>query len=769
MNLPTLTDAQAALERYFNFSRFREGQAEVISALFSNSDVIVVMPTGGGKSLCYQLPALLLPGTTIVVSPLIALMKDQVDALVAREIPATLINSSLPLEEQRARLRAMQQGKYKLVYIAPERFRNERFVEAIRGVEVSLFAVDEAHCISQWGHDFRPDYLRLKEAVAQLGQNGKNPQVIALTATATPAVRADIAKQLALNDPVSFTAGFDRHNLTLRVVQCKNEHERMARAAQIAEQATGAGIIYAATRKTVEEVTGHLQQRGIKALAYHAGLSEQTRSRVQERFMAGELTVIVATNAFGMGIDKRDLRFVTHYNAPGSIEAYYQEVGRAGRDGLPSVCTLLFNYIDKRVHEFFIEGSNPSPEIIQRVYDCLVATGLEIVRLSPKEIAERLHVKNDMAVNAALIVLEKAGHLARVQGMDEERWRGAQLLDVPPVQKLRVDWAELQKQEAADRRKLREMLDFAYHEQCLRRYILKYFGDVKEVTGCRCSNCQPGQFTAAGEAGEGKGKGKRAKKAAAPATAEPLPPLPPPLPVGPRALSAHEHLAVRKILSCIARVDGKFGKGTIASVLRGSKAKNLQAHQLDQLSTFGMLGEYSQDELTRFINALIVAGCVTQSSGAYPTVSLTALGKEVMHDRTRVELDLEGVEADTSEDFDAIADVKPRSETHEQTYELYKSGLGLAEIAEQRGLKALTIEQHVAELIEQGRDVRVEDFVNEVNRALIESAAQEHGLEKLRPLKDVLPESISYAEIRLVVARLRWQQTQASEAASAAN
>jgi ATP-dependent DNA helicase RecQ len=742
--MPTLTDAQAALERYFNFSRFREGQAEVIRALFSGFSVIVVMPTGGGKSLCYQLPALLLPGTTLVVSPLIALMKDQVDALVAREIAATFINSSLPLEEQRARVRAMQQGKYKLVYIAPERFRNERFVEALRGVPVALFAVDEAHCISHWGHDFRPDYLRLKEAVAQLG----HPQVIALTATATPAVRADIAKQLALQEPASFVAGFDRHNLTLRVVHCKNERERLNRAAQIAEQATGAGIIYAATRKTVEEVAGHLQQRGVKALAYHAGLSEQTRSRVQERFMAGELTAIVATNAFGMGIDKRDLRFVTHYNVPGSVEAYYQEVGRAGRDGLPSVCTLLFNYIDKRVHEFFIEGSNPTPEIIQQVYEQLASTGLEVVRLSPKEIAERLHIKNDMAVNSALIVLEKAGHLARVQGMEEERWRGARMLDQPPVETLRVDWAELRRQEAADRRKLREMLDFAYHEDCLRKYILKYFGDAKEVTGCRCSNC------------------KRAK--AAPAAVRLEPPPPPPLPVGPRPLSPVEHLAVRKILSCIARVDGKYGKGTIAGVLRGSKAKNLLAHQLNQLSTYGMLGEYAQDELTRFINALIVAGCVSQSGGAYPTVSLTALGREVMHDRARVELDLESVEADTSEDYEALADVKPRSETHEQTYELYQQGLGVDEIAAQRSLKPLTIEQHLAELIEQGREVRIEDFVNDVERALIVSAAQAHGLEKLRPLKDALPESIGYREIRLVVAALRWQQSQAAEAAQAA-
>lgn len=743
--MPTLNDAQQALERYFNFSRFREGQADVIRALFAGADTIAVMPTGGGKSLCYQLPALLLPGTTIVISPLIALMKDQVDALTAREIAATFINSSVSVEEQRARVRAMQQGKYKLVYIAPERFRNERFVEALRGVEVSLFAVDEAHCISQWGHDFRPDYRRLKEAVEKLNR----PQVIALTATATPTVREDIAKQLELKTPASFVAGFDRHNLTLRVIQCKNENERLNRAAQIVEHATGPGIIYASTRKAVEEVAGKLQARGVKVMAYHAGLGDQTRARIQERFMGDELKAIVATNAFGMGIDKSDLRFVTHYNVPGSIEAYYQEVGRAGRDGLPSVCTLLFNYVDKRVHEFFLEGSHPGRDIIETVYSCLLATGLETVKLSVKELSGRTGIKNEIAINSALVALEKAGHLERVSGpggIDESQWRGARLVDHVGVAELLVDWGELKRREEMDRRKLREMLDYAYHEECLRKYILKYFGDRKEVTGCRCSNCHPGLFVPKIEPGE-------LQVQAAPEDAAVVVE-----PSVPRALSESEHLAVRKILSCIARLDGKYGKGTVAGVLRGSKAKSILSHQLEQLSTYGILSEYSQDELTRFINALIVAGCVKQSGGAYPTVSLLPPGKEVMHDRARVELDLEGVEADTSEDFDAVAEANPRSETHEQTYELYKSGFGVADIAAQRKLKPLTIEQHLAELIEQGRDVRVEDFVNEADRVLIERAASEYGLEKLRPLKDALPERIGYPEIRFVVAVLRARQ-----------
>jgi len=614
-SMPTIADAQIALERYFGFSGFREGQAEVIQAVLDGRDVVVVMPTGGGKSLCYQLPALLSAGTTLVVSPLIALMKDQVDALAAREISATYINSSLGPAEQAARLRAVARGGYRLVYVAPERFRSPRFVESLREIEVSLFAVDEAHCISQWGHDFRPDYLRLAEAARGLGR----PQVIALTATATPAVRADIGAQLGLESPASFVAGFDRHNLALRVVHCKTERERTGEAARLAAEAVGAGIIYAATRKGVEQVTEQLVRRGLRVAAYHAGLDEATRGRVQDQFMAGELKAIVATNAFGMGIDKADLRFVTHYNLPGSIEAYYQEVGRAGRDGLPSVCTLLFNYVDTRTHNFFIEGSNPPLDVIQRVYRHLLSLGVDEAELTAREIAVRVGVKNEMAVGAALVYLEKAGHL--------ERGPVLRLLDRAPVREMRVDERELQRRAAAEQRKLREMVNYAYHEGCLRRFILKYFGDRKEVEHCHCSGCEPQEVRAA---------------AAAPAAT-----------AAPRAANEAEHLAARKTLSCVARLDGRFGKGVVAGVLRGSRAKNIRAGGLDTLSTYGLLGEYSQDELTRLINALIVAGCVRQGGGAYPTVSLTELGREVMLDRRRVALDLEAVAADTSIEVDA--------------------------------------------------------------------------------------------------------------------
>ena len=406
--MPDTDAAAAALREYFGFERFREGQREVIDSILAGHDTVVVMPTGGGKSLCYQLPALMREGATVVVSPLIALMKDQVDALHARGLPATFINSSLGFEEQKARVAALRRGEYKLVYVAPERFRSSHFVEALRGLELSLFAVDEAHCVSTWGHDFRPDYLRLKEAIEGAGR----PQVVALTATATPYVRSDISEQLGLRDPRAFVSGFDRPNLALRVVHTQKDREKITHIRALAAQG-GSGIVYSSTRKSVEQVARRLKEAGLSVVAYHAGMEDAEREAAQNAFMTGGRQMIVATNAFGMGIDKPDIRFVAHYHLPGSIEAYYQEIGRAGRDGQPSACVLLFNYADKRTQDYFIEGSYPPPELIAKVYGALVATKEPRIELSTREIAARAGVRNEMAVQSALIILEKAGHIER--------------------------------------------------------------------------------------------------------------------------------------------------------------------------------------------------------------------------------------------------------------------------------------------------------------------------------------------------------------------
>jgi ATP-dependent DNA helicase RecQ len=372
----------------FRLTSFRPGQREVIAAVLDGSDCLCIMPTGGGKSLCYQLPSVAREGLTLVVSPLIALMKDQVDALHELGIAATFINSSLTPREQFDRMDAMAAGKFDLVYIAPERLRSSVFIEKLRATKLQLLAVDEAHCISEWGHDFRPDYARLGLLRERLGY----PPTIALTATATPQVRGDVAKQLRLREPKTFITGFARPNLHFEVHQAYSDLDKDQTLLDFLSETPGAGIIYASTRKRCEELVETLRVRtkGRKIGLYHAGLEQDERRRVQDDFMSGHVPIIVATNAFGMGIDKADLRFVVHYNIPGSLEAYYQEAGRAGRDGQPSRCLLIYTPRDRSTQEFFIDSAYPEPDAVRLVYDYLRGIDADPIELTLDEIKERL-------------------------------------------------------------------------------------------------------------------------------------------------------------------------------------------------------------------------------------------------------------------------------------------------------------------------------------------------------------------------------------------
>jgi ATP-dependent DNA helicase RecQ len=360
----SLDDARDTLRRYFGYDDFRPGQAEAVAAPLAGRDALILMPTGGGKSLCYQVPALTLPDLTLVISPLISLMKDQVDALHRAGAAAAFVNSTLPPAEVTATLDAAAEGRLKMLYIAPERLATRAFRERLERMRISLLAVDEAHCVSQWGYEFRPSYLRigaLRELV--------DCPVIALTATATPEVRVDVARQLRLRDPVVITGGFDRPNLAWAVLRAETNAAKDAALLRLLRACDeGVRIIYANTRKSVDLVTDMLNRRGIGAVAYHAGMKDRERQRLQDDFMEGRIGTVVATNAFGMGVDKPDVRLVVHVAMPASLEAYYQEAGRAGRDRAEAMCVLLHAYRDRFTHEFFMKQTHPERRLVEAVH-----------------------------------------------------------------------------------------------------------------------------------------------------------------------------------------------------------------------------------------------------------------------------------------------------------------------------------------------------------------------------------------------------------------
>ena len=478
----------------FGHEDFREGQREPIEAVLRGEDAVVVMPTGAGKSICYQVTALMLPGTTLVVSPLIALMKDQVDALERKGVAVTLINSTVGRGEMKKRLKGMKDGLYKLVYVAPERFRNSAFRAALGQTQLSMVAIDEAHCISQWGHDFRPDYIELGGIIRELGE----VRVMALTATATPAVRDDIIRQLHLGEaprkpPFVQVLGFSRPNLRIGVTDCSRAARKLSRTVEIINRLKN-GIIYVATRKHAQAVYEELQRTvsascGVEILMYHAALTEVQRTKVQQSFMAAEHPVVVATTAFGMGIDRADIRFVVHWDIPGGIEQYYQEIGRAGRDGKSSECELLFSYADVKVQEFFVDGANPDAETGLKVWRMFAGYGNQIVEFDSATFARALGIKNGIAVATAANVLLNAGFLIRPE---ESRPYAYQVVEGVAEMQVQSAFNARREKFYRDRRRLRKMIGFAYFKECRHKFILDYFGDQSPTRTCGgCDNCEP--------------------------------------------------------------------------------------------------------------------------------------------------------------------------------------------------------------------------------------------------------------------------------------
>ncbi len=523
-----LSSPAAALKHYFGYDSFRPGQQEIVEAVLQNQDLLVIMPTGGGKSLCYQLPALLKPGLTIVVSPLIALMQDQVQALQDNGIGATFLNSTINGAEVRQRTDKILDGKIKLLYVAPERMMSESFIyfmdRVAEEIGISTLAIDEAHCVSDWGHDFRPEYRQLR----QIRQRYSTVPVTALTATATTRVRQDIMDQLALKQPLIHVASFNRPNLHYEVrPKPKQAAQELVR---YVKQQPGSGIIYCLSRKKVEDLTQRLQTAGVDALPYHAGLSDPVRQVNQTRFIRDDVRVMVATIAFGMGINKPDVRFVVHYDLPRNLEGYYQESGRAGRDGEPANCLLLFSYGDIGTINFLID--------------------------------QKIHP---------------------------------------------VTGEPLEQEQQIARQQLRQVIDYAEGIECRRKIQIGYFGERFDGNCANCDNC-----------------------------------------LSPRLLQDWT-VEAQKFLSCVARVQERFGLSYIVDVLRGSKDKRILANRHDQISTYNIGRDHSAEDWRTLGRSMLHQGLIDETNDGYSVLKLNALSWEVLRKQRPVEIALPNRPKATSE------------------------------------------------------------------------------------------------------------------------
>lgn len=703
-----LNAALKILKQHYGYDTFRPGQENIIKSLLGAKDTLAIMPTGAGKSLCFQIPALLLPGVTLVVSPLISLMKDQVDSLGSLGIPATFINSSLTPTQVSERIYNARCGHYKIIYIAPERLESEAFHAAIKPLTISLLAIDEAHCVSQWGHDFRPSYRAIGAFIRSLHTR---PIIAAFTATATTDVTKDIVALLALQKPDIYITGFDRENLLFTVIRGENKQDFTLK--YIDANKSQSGVIYAATRKEVDNLHAILERKGYSVGKYHAGLTDNERQRYQEAFIYDDISIIVATNAFGMGIDKSNVRYVIHYNMPKSMEAYYQEAGRAGRDGEKSECILLFGAQDPLLQRYLIEQTTGDGE-------------------------RKSHELN----------------------------------------------------------KLQTMVDYCHTPECLRKFILQYFGETKFQTECNnCSNCNDDNEL------------------------------------------TDITLDAQKIFSCVMRMKERYGTNLVASVLKGSKDKKVLHLGFDSLSTYGLLKSYTLQEIRDSINRLIATDYLMLTDSEFPVVRLAskatpvlkgqeqvwqkvprrpqklapdnslfeilrALRKEIA-DREKVPpyhvfadtalkemseyyptddkslLAIKGVGEvklkkygaeflDLLRDYvekNSLKPTPPPSEekqatdnpsdnpSHVITLQMYQAGQSLEQISKERKLKELTIQDHLVRCSTEGHAVNWNALIPPQHEQLILRTIRELGASKLKVLKDALPDEVEYTAIKAVLCK----------------
>ena len=713
--MQTSVDLNAALQCHFPFPDFRSGQREALEYVLAGKDVLVVMPTGHGKSLIYQLAALLLPGTALVISPLISLMKDQVDGLARYDIAATFINSSLSASQQNQRLAEMAAGRYKIVYVAPERLRSRNFSTALARIRLSLLVVDEAHCLSHWGHDFRPDYLHIAAVRRDLGEH----ITLALTATATSKVQDDIVNLLGLPCAERLVTGFNRPNLCLEVVSAADVRDKFAVLHDFLADEQGAGIIYTGTRRDAEEVAEFVEEAlDLRACHYHAGLDPESRAAVQDAFMAGDLPLVVATNAFGMGIDRPDVRFVLHYAMPGSLEAYYQEAGRAGRDGLPARAVLLYSPKDTALHEFFIENDAPNVGELSAVHNYLSAlgeappgqsSGMAVFHLDDlcavtgiPEVKARVALQELEAARAISRASNEAGNLIRIRphSLSESALQKiATLIEARRKHK----WAMLEK-----------MVDYAETNACRRQVILHHFGDAGPAGApiC-CDNC-----VSRAEMDEG----------------------------GFRPAKSQSERAALIVLDTLARLRWGLGKAKIARLLKGSGAKGVARYRSHR--HYGKFAGLRVDEIEALIEQLLKAGYVKTVGSDRPVLTLTPKGQLALKRQAAVQVELRPVRRGAAQRLKAE---RQAGGTVALTRQMLVEGMTPQQIAAERGLTLGTILSHLSRLIAAG-EVHVDAVVPLEQQKLIRAAIQAVGSpEPLAPIKFRLPEDIDYNIIRCVV------------------